>query len=107
MRRRNKFQEREVAVERIRKLFGMAEEHASETQQLSDRYVRLARRIAMRYQVSIPRELRRRICRSCEGILIPGRTARVRIGSGRVAITCLRCETVKRYPLAVKRRTTT
>ena len=96
MRRRNKVEERDVALKRIRRLVTLAE--GASGQDLSDRYVRLARRIAMRYQVSIPTELRRRICRNCESLLVPGRTARVRVARGRVSVTCLRCEAVKRYP---------
>lgn len=84
-----------MALQRIRRLFGLAAGQASPR---GDRYVSLARRIAMRYQVSLPAELRRRVCRECDRILVPGRTARVRITHGRVGVTCLHCGTVKRYP---------
>lgn len=100
MRRRNKGAEREVALERVRRLVVLAEQAMPEDPKLADRYVRLARRIAMRYQVSLPREIRRRVCRGCDGLLLPGRTARVRIANQRVSVTCLRCGTVKRYPYA-------
>jgi len=62
------------------------------------RFVQLARRIGMRYQVSLPSELRRRICRECDAILVPGRTARHRVTQGRLIVTCLQCGVIKRYP---------
>lgn len=103
MRRRNKGQERDVALQRVRRLIEMAHDAIGREPARADRYVALARRIAMRYQVSMPRELRRFICRACDGLLVPGRTARVRLSPGRLSITCLRCGTVRRYPIAAAR----
>lgn len=102
MPRRNKGEERDLAVGRIRRLFRLAEE-AQRSGQPSTRYVRLARRIAMRYQVSLPREIRRRVCRGCDGLLTPGRSARHRVAQGRISVTCLACGTIKRYPLKPRR----
>lgn len=107
MPRRNKAAERDLALERIRRLFAMAEQASPARPALGDRYVRLARRIAMRYQVPLPRELRRRYCRGCDRLLVPGRTARVRVAHGRVTVTCLRCATVKRYPYEPRRQAVT
>jgi len=98
MRRRNKGAERELALERVRRLFVLAQQATPEDPKLAERYVRLSRRIAMRYQVSLPRDIRRRVCRGCDGLLLPGRSARVRMTNGRVSVTCLRCGAVKRYP---------
>lgn len=90
--------ERDVALGRVRRLMALAYAASPEDPSRADRYVGLARRIAMRYQVSLPRELRRRVCRGCDGLLVPGRSARVRVAHGRVTVTCLRCAAVKRYP---------
>lgn len=98
MRRRNKEAERQLALGRVRRLITMAQTAAAEDPDLADRYVGLARRIAMRYQVSLPAEIRRRVCRGCDTLLVPGRSARVRIANQRVSVTCLRCGAVKRYP---------
>lgn len=100
MPRRNKTAERALALHRIRKLVALAGDSQEERRR---RYVQLARRIAMRYQVSLPTDLRRRICRSCDELLVPGRTARVRVSQGRVAVTCLRCGSVRRFPYGVAR----
>jgi ribonuclease P protein subunit RPR2 len=100
MGRRNKSEERVLAQERMRRLVALAEtaQRRADPPREVKRYVSLARRIGMRYQVSLPRDVRRRLCRGCETILIPGKTARHRVTSGRLAVTCLSCGTIKRYP---------
>lgn len=103
MPRRNKGAERDLALDRIRRLFAMASDGPAERR---TRYVRLARRIAMRYQVSLPSDLRRRVCRACDGLLVPGSTSRVRVAQGRVTVTCLSCGSIKRYPYARPRTVT-
>jgi ribonuclease P protein subunit RPR2 len=64
----------------------------------SRRCLQLARKIGMRYNVRIPNEIKRNFCKHCYTLLIPGRTARVRVMKGRVIITCLVCKKTKRYP---------
>ncbi|HEX9815908.1 MAG TPA: ribonuclease P [Candidatus Thermoplasmatota archaeon] len=100
MARRNKSEERMLAQERMRHLVALAEKAQRGKEATSEikRYVSLARRIGMRYQVSLPQEMRRRICRGCESVLISGNTARHRVTSGRLTVTCLLCGAVKRYP---------
>jgi len=88
---------RRLARERIEILFERAREFFPEEPRRSDRCVDLARRIAMRQRVRIPRELRRRFCRHCSAFLVPGSTARVRIRRGMVILTCLRCSTRRRF----------
>jgi ribonuclease P protein subunit RPR2 len=88
---------RRIARERIEILFDRAREFFPEDPAASDRCVDLARRIAMRQRVRIPRELRRRFCRHCSAYLVPGSTLLVRIHRGRVVTTCLRCGALRRY----------
>jgi len=93
---------REIALERIHILFRLADKVFRENPERAQRYVDLARRIAMRVRIRLPRELRRRICRRCKGFLVPGVNCRVRVRPCRephVAITCLRCGAVMRIPL--------
>ncbi len=89
-----------IARERILILFEEAEAVFPLDASLSDRYIEIARRIAMRHRIRIPRELRRRFCRSCGSYLVPGVGARIRIHRGRVVVTCLRCRQQRRYPVA-------
>lgn len=92
----------EVALQRIERLFSLAEEVYREEPALAQRYVDLARRVAMRAQLSLPREFRRRVCRGCGAFLVPGWSSRVRVRQRRephVSITCLRCGRTYRIPL--------
>ena len=98
--RRNKSEERSLAASRIRRLIDLAaaaQREGEPTERIS-RYVQLARKIGMRYQVSLPADVRRRVCRGCETVLVPGVSARHRTTGGRMSVTCLACGTIKRYP---------
>ncbi|MFB6217946.1 MAG: ribonuclease P protein component 4 [Halobacteriaceae archaeon] len=78
-----------IAEERIDRLRALAREAAREGH--ADRareYVRLARRIAERNRLRLPRRLRRFTCDACDAYLLPGRNARVRTRSGHVVVTC-------------------
>ena len=93
-----------IARERIGILFDRAREFFPENPAASDRCVALARRIAMRQRVRIPRELRRRFCRRCSAYLVPGVTLRVRVRHGTVVTTCLRCDARRRYRVVSRRK---
>lgn len=97
-RKKNKVAARNIAKERIRYLFDLANSEYSEDPEKSKRYVVLARKIGMRHRVSIPPELKRRFCKNCGSLLVPGNSSRVRLKDGRLTITCLICGSIKRYP---------
>jgi ribonuclease P protein subunit RPR2 len=85
---------------------GHAREMVEKNEDLSRRYVDLARRISERTKVRIPGELKRYLCKSCGIALVPGQNARVRLyarNSG-IVITCLSCGTVRRYPVTRRER---
>jgi len=95
-----------IALERIRTLFRLADEALREKPQHAQRYVNLAKQIAMRTRVKMPRELRRRVCKHCNTLLRPGVNARVRLRQRRephVVVTCLSCGRVLRYPVRRKK----
>ncbi|MCX8173241.1 MAG: hypothetical protein N3F63_01335 [Thermoplasmata archaeon] len=97
-RRRTK-EDIQIAEERIRHLFETATGFFnSGWLDHSRRCIQLARKIGMRYNVRIPRDLKRLYCRQCHTLLLPGRTARVRVKKARVIITCQNCGNVARYP---------
>ena len=95
---------RRLARERIEILFDRAQEFFPVNPAVSDRCVGLARRIAMRQRVRIPRELRRRFCRRCSAYLVPGSTLRIRVRHGTVVATCLRCSARRRYRVVSRRK---
>lgn len=86
-----------VAGERIRQLFLQARNAFPKHPERSNRYVELARRIAMRQRVRIDRELRRQYCHHCFAFLVPGLNMRVRVHRGNVIVTCGECNGKMRY----------
>ncbi|HWQ67026.1 MAG TPA: ribonuclease P protein component 4 [Methanospirillum sp.] len=103
-RRRQKSDRRPLANERIQILFIQAARFFTENPAWSNRCVDLARRIAMKERVRIPRDLRRQYCRHCYTYFKPGVTVRTRIHRGRVVVTCESCGYQRRYPL-IRNRT--
>lgn len=89
---------RDIAAERIDRLAALAREAARAGDvERSREHVRLARRIAERNRLRLPRRFRRFTCDRCDAYLVPGRNARVRLGDGRVVVTC-DCGEISRYP---------
>lgn len=95
----SKDQQKAIAQQRIQQLFQQAEEMFSSHPELSNRYVTLARTIAMKARTRIPRELKRRFCKHCFTFLKPGVNARVRTREGKVIISCFACKNVMRIPV--------
>jgi len=90
----------EIARERIDKLLALAEKEFENDLKRSIRYVALARKIAMRYNVRIPKETKRKFCRECNVLLKPGLTSQTRLDSKNktIVIKCLKCNRIYRYP---------
>lgn len=95
----NKNKQKEIAKERVDILFGQAEKMFRSDKTLANRYVNLARKIAMKVKLRIPRELKRRYCKFCYAYLRPGVNSRSRIRSGKVIISCLECKKFMRVPV--------
>jgi ribonuclease P protein subunit RPR2 len=92
-----------IAAERIERLFELAEKAFEKHPELSDRYVKLAWKISTRYNVRLPVNLKRKFCRKCLSFSRPGVSCRVRIQSGCVTITCLRCGHAVHQPFKSKK----
>jgi ribonuclease P protein subunit RPR2 len=92
-----------VAGERVTTLFALAESEARQRPSgLADRYVGLARKVGMRYNVRLLREYRELYCRGCSAYWIEGRTVRTRLRGGHRVRTCLRCGRVRRVSIAME-----
>jgi ribonuclease P protein subunit RPR2 len=90
----------DIARERMELLMEQADRAALDGRiDLADRYVGMARRVGMRYNVRFQQVHRRRFCKACYRYLLPGSTSRTRMNRGRVVTTCLRCGHVMRRPL--------
>jgi len=97
---KNKKEQKKIASNRIKKLFTMAEQCAlSNKLVLADRYVEIARKISMRYLVSIPKEYKRCFCKHCYCYLLPDVNSRIRVHRGKLIIHCFNCKKYMRIPL--------
>jgi ribonuclease P protein subunit RPR2 len=62
---------------------------------LAARQARQAKKIAMHQRIRLPYEIRQLYCKRCKAFIVPGRSARVRVGRTKiraVRITCLKCD---------------
>jgi len=89
--------QQKIAKERIDILFVLAEDNLNNNLKRSQRYVELARRIGMRYNVRFSKEMKRKFCKKCN-VLLKGTKAKVRTEGKSLIIKCQNCNTIYRYP---------
>jgi ribonuclease P protein subunit RPR2 len=92
--------QQKIARERIQILFTLAEKEFRKHPERARRYVELARKIGLRYNVRLPKELKRKFCKNCYSLLIPGISSKIKLDSKKkaVSIICLKCNRIYRYP---------
>ncbi|MBT4321796.1 ribonuclease P [Candidatus Woesearchaeota archaeon] len=93
---------KEIARERIKKLFSEADEVFSKDKKLANRYINLARKIAMKFNLRMPRGYKRKFCKHCYSYLKPGKNLRVRTKGKNVVYYCLECKKFMKFPLSKK-----
>lgn len=94
---------RELATERMVRLFELAEKEFKAHPERSKRYVQLLREISIRNRIRIPTEIKRRICKHCYAFLVPGRNARYRLKEGILVISCETCGKQMHYPYSFEK----
>jgi ribonuclease P protein subunit RPR2 len=90
--KRKKPQVKEIARERVDVLVANALHEQDEY--LAAKQARQAKKIAMRFRIRLPYKIRQLYCKKCKTFIVPGRSARVRVGRAKtraVRITCLKC----------------
>jgi|TARA_Y100000310_G_scaffold345315_2_gene463683 ribonuclease P protein subunit RPR2 len=92
-----------IAKNRIRKLFSEADKVFPKSPKLANRYVELARKIAMKVNLFLPKYQKRKFCKHCYHYLKPGVNSRIRIHKSRVIIYCLDCKKYTRIPIKPKK----
>lgn len=90
----SKEKQKYIAKERIEQLFLQAEKRRD----MANRYVSLARKIAMKVKEKIPLKYKRRFCKYCHNYFNKD-NSRVRITKGKVVISCFECKKFTRIPL--------
>ena len=88
-----------IAKERINFLFSEAKESFKKDSKLSDKYVKMARRIAIKHKLRLSSELKKKICRNCHKYLVTGANCRVRIHKHRLIYYCMSCKHYTRQPI--------
>jgi len=87
-----------IAKERIQILFDLAEKEFRKNPERSRRYVELARKIGLRYNVRLPKELKKKFCKECNSLLLPGKSCTMRVVGKRIlTIKCSNCNKIYRY----------
>ena len=96
MRTRNKPEyQKKMAEERIELLFKEASKAAKGDAELARKYVKLAKKIAMRYNVRTPKKFKRMCCKYCYSLL--AHNSKQRLKGGRLNIKCFSCNKTMRY----------
>ncbi|MCJ7722261.1 ribonuclease P [Candidatus Bathyarchaeota archaeon] len=93
---------KQIALKRVHTLFQLAKEVIHEDPERAQRYVQIARKIAMRTRLRLPKEYRSLVCSKCKSFILPGVNCRIRIQQRRephMVITCLNCGGHSRIPL--------
>ncbi len=97
---------KKIARERIQILFELAKKEFDKHPERSKRYVELARKIGMRYNVRLTKEMKMSFCKKCFSYLKPGINCRVRVRKDKqsVILTCLKCGHISRHPYIREKR---
>ncbi len=98
-----KDRQRQIAKERIKKLFEEAEKEFSKNPGRAHRYVELARKIAMKMKIKLT-EYRTKFCKHCYRYLKPGINCRVRTKNKKMVYYCLTCKRYMKFPYIREKR---
>ncbi len=90
-------QNKATAKEHMASLLKQAEEIFNKNKTLANRYVKLAREIAMKFKCRFTSEQRRKFCKHCYSFLMPNKNCRVRTRDGMLIHYCLECKNYNRY----------
>jgi len=82
-------------LKQIQQLFDYAKKHP----RMSKHYIQLAKKMAMKFNIKIPRELKKRYCHHCYSYFTP-KNCRVRLKKGMRVVYCLGCGHYNRIKLS-------
>lgn len=89
-----------IAKERTNILLRLAKKIHRELPERAKRYVQLAKKIGLRYNVRLTKPQKRSFCKKCNALLVPGYSSTVRLDSKTKTLTikCLNCKNIFRTP---------
>ena len=88
-----------IANEHIADLFSLARKVGLKEPGLADRYVFLARKIAMKFKIKLLPVFKRQFCKHCYSYLILSKNCRVRIHDSKIIYYCNNCGKYTRIQL--------
>lgn len=91
---------KELAKERIQILFEQAEK--AKNQELANKYIQTARRIAMKINLTLPRTYKIKFCKHCYNYFRL-KNYRVRTRDKKIVYYCLNCKKYTKFSLLSKR----
>ncbi len=91
--------QKKIAKARMDFLFQLAKEVFKENSSLADKYVKIARRIAMKHKLKLDPKFKKMFCRNCHKYIMPGINCRVRLHRHRLIYYCLSCRHYTRHPV--------
>jgi len=80
-----------IALERIYRLFELAEKEIEKHPERSKRYIELARKIGTRNRVRVPQELKQKFCKKCNIALKKGKNAEIEKTKSFLIVKCKEC----------------
>ena len=85
-----------IGLERIYRLFELAEQEFSRHPERSRRYVELARKIGTKNKVKVPNELRKSFCKKCGSFLKQGTNSSLGKEGSLLTLACKECGFVRK-----------
>ncbi len=98
MKKTAKEKEKKSAKKRVEILFGEASQAFKKDKKAADRFVKAARRLAMKHNLKLPKEQQRNFCKYCYCYSLPGENCRVRAYKGKMVYHCFDCGQYSRFP---------
>ena len=86
----------EIALERIYRLFELAEGEFEKHPERSKRYVQLARLIGTKNRAKIPKALKTKFCKKCGAFLKEGKNSEIKKEGKLISVKCSDCGFVKK-----------
>ena len=84
---------KQIAIKRTEILFNNAISNAKNNPSLAQKQAEIAKKISMKFKITMPFEIRSNFCKKCKKFIAPGITSKIRLGSKpkSIRITCSYC----------------
>jgi ribonuclease P protein subunit RPR2 len=88
----SKRQQQKQALIEVKSVLSTASKLFTLEKDNSHKYAKKAKRISMKYKLNLPTSIKRKICKNCHSLLVPGKNLRVRTTKSHLTYYCLECK---------------